>query len=447
MNFFSVSIHSIQHIKSFCLEIDLTSRRLVCLVGRNGVGKTTMMRALRNLSNADTFLKTANPQIFGPDSRIEYQVDDYKVEFHYDANIRSLNCRSEIPKSVRDCVSAELPMPHGERFNYFRNASNADTEIRQALIISNYARPYELIDFLSSIYSTDKYNNLVEVSVRGRIFYSILLENDRYIREDYLSSGEYFLINLYRTIKSATRLIAVDEIDLSLDAAAQAQLALWLRTFCQKYECTILFTTHSLAIMRTLDQSELSYIEQEEGRTIHYPASYSYVKARLFGFRGWDKYILTEDQVLNEFIEYIIRRHCPRTFFSYKLIHIGGAVQVTDLLRRNAIDQFLTGPDNVIAVLDGDQRQSEHAKHQAVHFIPIESVEKAIHSHYAEDDFPFKLPQQKVFTGPKDAFNAIRQQKIATTAELHDYLCNKYADAVQQFAITIGAFLGADNPQ
>ena len=39
-------------------------------------------------------------------------------------------------------------------------------------------------------------------------------------REDYLSSGEYFLIRLYRTIMSSARLIVIDEIDISLDAVA-----------------------------------------------------------------------------------------------------------------------------------------------------------------------------------------------------------------------------------
>lgn len=442
MNYFRVEIASIQHIRSFHLELDLAINRLICLVGRNGTGKTTLIRALRNLSNADTFTKTASPQIFDETSRISYQLDDYRVTFHYDPNIRTLNCKDPIPKSIRDMVSAELPIPHGARFNYFRSASEADREIRQSLIIRNFRRPDELIEFLSSVYSSDKYNDLAEVTVRGRAFYSIILSDSRYIREDYLSSGEYFLINLYRTIKSSTKLIAVDEIDLSLDAAAQAQLAKWLRRFCDKYGCSILFTTHSLAIMRTLDQSELAYIEQQNGNIIHYAASYSYVKARLFGFQGWDRYILTEDQVLSEFVEHVIKNYCPRTFFKYKLIHIGGGHQVTDLLRRNEKEGFLAEPKNVIAVLDGDRRELAYAKHGAVHCIPLESVEKAIHFHYEDRDFPFKLSGTRAFTGPKDAFNSVIQQRVATATELHEYLCKKYDEPIREFAEVLAEFLG-----
>ncbi|MEC5386658.1 AAA family ATPase [Uliginosibacterium sp. H3] len=443
MNLFVVSIQSVQNIKSFQLELDLSSNRLICLVGRNGTGKTTLMRALRNLSSADTFQKTANPQIFQENSVIKYTIDGQEILFQYDSDIRSLNCKQEIPRSIRTAISAELPMPYGARFSYFRGASDADSEIRQSLILGRYVKPQELINFLSAIYATDKFDDLVEIAVSGKKFYSIRLEGNRYIREDHLSSGEYFLINLYRTIKGSAKLIAIDEIDLSLDAAAQSRLTAWLRLFCSEYKCSILFTTHSLAIMSTLDRSEISYVEQDADRTIAHPASYSYVRARLFGFQGWDKYILTEDTVLREFIEHVIQNHCPSTFFQYKVIHIGGSFQVTDLLRRNANERFLAAPENVIGILDGDQREVAHAQHDAIHFIPMESVEKAILAHYVENDFPFKLPQHRAFTGPKDVFNAIQQERIATTVEMNKYLCEKYADSIANLSKTLSRFLGA----
>lgn len=444
MTTLSIHIQSIQHIRSLRFDVDLNSTGLTCLVGRNGAGKTTLMRAFRNLSNADTFHKTANPLIFSPESRIEYQVDGLTISFQYDSDIRTLNCKQSIPKSVRDIVSTELPMPYGARFNYHRSASDADGEIRQALVMGKYTSPHELIEFLSSVYSTDKFDSLVEVSAKGKSFFCIPLPQDRYIREDYLSSGEYFLINLYRTIKGSSRLIAVDEIDLSLDAAAQAKLADWLRNFCATYQRSILFTTHSLAVMRTLLSTEIRYIEHTGAETTHHPASYSYVKARLFGFSGWDRYILTEDIELKDLIEGIIQYFFNGTFFTYKVIYIGGATQVTDLLRRNEVEHFLSEPKNVIAILDGDRREIRNLQHESVHFIPIDSVEKAIHGHYQDEDFPYRLPRtREEFTGPKDLFNAIRDQRVASTGDLHDFLFSKHAEKFSDFASTIGEFLGA----
>ena len=98
------------------------------------------------------------------------------------------------------------------------------TNIRRQIILEEFTRPVELINFLADIYGPDKFKDLVETKVRNRSYYCILVDGNRYIREDYLSSGEYFLLNLYRTFRSNVRLIVVDEIDMSLDAAAQVHL-------------------------------------------------------------------------------------------------------------------------------------------------------------------------------------------------------------------------------
>ncbi|MBA4079435.1 MAG: sulfate transporter, partial [Cyanobacteria bacterium PR.023] len=299
-------------------------------------------------------------------------------------------------------------MPHGTRFNYFRSASEADLDIRKAIALGNHECPSELISFLNEIYDSTRYSRVVEVIVRGKSYYAIVNDDGTYIREDYLSSGEYFLINLYRTIKGVAQLIVIDEIDISLDTAAQANLAKWLRAFCSLYGRTILFTTHSLALMRQLETSELFYIEGSSGHISISPTSYSYAKARLFGFSGWDRYILTEDEVLLGFIKAIIEKYCPHVFFRYKIIFIGGGTRVTSLMRHNEREQFLASPEKVIAILDGDLGNDRFVKHPRIYTVPIESVEKAIYKNYlAGGDFPFSTCRQS-FTGPKDFHNYLQ---------------------------------------
>ena len=442
MSFFTVSIESVQHVKALSLEIDVQNDRLFCIVGRNGAGKTTLIRALRNLSSADTFLRTANSHIFNNASKIEYSLGAELVSFKYDKHLRTINCRTSISPSLRNLVSAELPIPYGERFSYHRSASDADGEIRKALVLGNHRAPTELIEFLSAVYATDRFNDLVEISVKNRSFYCVPLSDSRYIREDYLSSGEYFLINLYRTIRGPGRLIAVDEIEISLDAVAQTRLADWLRHFCKKYSRSILFTTHSLALLQTLRPSEILYLESVDGNVSCQSASFSYVKARLFGFRGWDRYILTEDIELAEFIEFVIQQRCSHSFFTHKIIHIGGAPQVVDLLRRNAVEGFLAEGDHVVAVLDGDQRGGAFDSMTNVIFAPIESVEKAAHAHHSELDFPYKFSVPRTFTGPKDLYRALLHQKIATSRQIYEYLCERYATEVDAFSRTLAEFLG-----
>lgn len=447
MNRLRVSLEYIQHVVNLTLDIDLSAPGLVCLVGRNGTGKTTLVRALRNLSSADTFVRTATPHAFSLNSRITYEVDGTVVVFEYDESIRSLNCREVIPSELRGLISAELPMPHGARFNYFKSASEADLDIRRAITLGTNGKPSELIEFLTKIYDSTRYSSMVEVTVKGKNYYAIVNESGAYIREDYLSSGEYFIINLYRTINGSAQLIVVDEIDISLDAAAQANLSDWLRGFCARYGRKILFTTHSLALMRQLEASELFYIDDVQGVISISPTSYSYAKARMFGFLGWDKYILTEDAVLLDFIEAIIKKHCLQTFFSYKIIYIGGAPQVISLMDRNKQEHFLSSPDNVIAILDGDQaRVPSVAANSRVHTIPFESVEKDIYSARQDDSqFPFIATSRTTFSGPKDFYCYLQQKCIATQEQIFEYLMDRNEDALQEIVGVLRNFLAPES--
>lgn len=221
------------------VDLDLSSCKLTCIVGRNGAGKTTLVKAIQNLQFADTFARTSPASIFNTDSAVIYTAEDDKYSFYYDPEIRTLNSKDIIPDEIKASIDAELPMPYGQRFNFFQNIISADLDIRRSIVLDNHERPLELIKMLNEIYSTSRFDTLVEIKIKKTNYYCVLLDDSKYIREDYLSSGEFFLISLYRKIKGGAKLIAIDEIDISLDAAAQTKLAGKLREFCEKYKVNI----------------------------------------------------------------------------------------------------------------------------------------------------------------------------------------------------------------
>ena len=171
------------------------------------------------------------------------------------------------------------------------------------------------------------------------------------------------------------------------------------------------------------------------------PASYNYIKTLLFGFSGWDRYILTEDAVLQDFLEAIIQRHCSKVFYRYKIIYIGGGSQVSDLLRRNEVEGFLSEAENVIAILDGDRAGQGYAAHPRIHFLPIESVEAALFQYYREGDFPYRYPNPKQFTGPKDLFNALQSVGVMSRTQIHSYLLQRNEESLAPLAATLNRFL------
>lgn len=434
MSRLQVTLDAIQHVAHLHLDVDLSTSGLICLVGRNGAGKTTLVRALRNLSNSDTFVRTATPYAFSKGSRIVYDLDGEQVTFAYNDVVRSLDCREKIPKELRELIAAELPMPYGARFNYFRSASEADQDIRTAIALGTYDLPDELISFLNAVYETQRYSAMVEVRLRGKSYYALVREDGTYVREDYLSSGEHFLINLFRTIKGPSKLLVIDEIDLSLDAAAQANLPGWLRGFCEKYDRKIIFTTHSLALMQQLEIEELFYMEEQNGGVSITPTSFSQAMLKLFGFIGYDRYIATEDKKLIALIHHLVKKYCPTTLLSYKVIYIGGASQVAGFIESNDTDRFLAAPERVIAILDGDQCKEKYAQNDRIHMIPLKSVEKALWAARQEDAaFPF-VTERDNFTGDKDFENYLKDKKIATQEQIFDYLIARQEEDFQSIA-------------
>ncbi|MET3105629.1 ABC-type dipeptide/oligopeptide/nickel transport system ATPase subunit [Oxalobacteraceae bacterium GrIS 2.11] len=434
-----IQIKNIQHIDSLSFSIDISKNKLVGIVGRNGVGKTTLIKALQNLHSADTFKRTSSDSIFRPDSEIKYAIDETEITFSFDPMIGSLNSKQHISDEIRSLIDVELPLPFGQRFNFYQSISSADSEIRKAIVLQDYRIPHELIEFMNDIYDSKKFKNLVEVRFKKTSCYCITLEDNRYIREDYLSSGEYFLINLYRKIQSRCKLIVIDEIDISLDAAAQVHLVRKLRDFCGQYGVNILFSTHSLAMMQTLEDGELHQMRCEDGIVRVVAESYAYIKSTLYGFVGWDRYILTEDILLVRFLEYIIKRYDVNAFYEYKIIYVGAAGSVVDLMRRNSQEKFLSEGENVISILDGDQKLEKYARKPNVFFIPIESIEKELFRFYEDKRLPSLGGYET--KDPKKLFKKFVESRVLSATNIFEIICVENDRELSEFAVRLGDFL------
>lgn len=437
----SIGIRNIQHINELEFNIDLEKNRLFCITGKNGAGKTTLIRAIKNITATDTFSTTASPYIFNTNSQIIYSVDGVEFSFTYNQKLETIDTKEIVPTTIKDSIHVELPIPHGERFNHFKKLSDIDDDIRESITLGHHNKPEELIIFLSMVYSTRRFDNLKEIAIKKNKYYFIPQDKDFYIREDYFSSGEYFVISLYKLIQRKCKLIAIDEIDISLDASAQVNLIEALRDFCTLYEINIVFTTHSLPIMKTLDSSELYYLETNECVALLAPTSYNYVKSILFGFTGWDKYILTEDILLENYIKFLLYDSGKTYFYKCKIIYIGGAVSVVDLMLRNQTDHFFSKPDNVICILDGDQRDTRFCRNfEKVICTPFDSIEKYLKELY--DDKNSVIPRTTTSDKPKNLYNSLKRENIMTDKSIFTLINAKKEHEVEVFKKHLIDFLG-----
>jgi ABC-type glutathione transport system ATPase component len=249
---YSIFIKDIQHIKELEFSLDLSQSGLHVIIGKNGVGKTMLFKGIQNLVTSNTFKTTSNRYIYKKSSSIVYKIEENSYNFTYSDKVQTLDFKGEISDNILNNIYVELPIPFGERFSQFQKIGQADREIRLNIISKNYKKPTSLIEMLNYIYDTNRFDELKEIRIKKEKYYVIVLEDDYYIREDYLSSGEYFIINIYKLIQKRCKLIAIDEIDISLDAMAQVRFIEKLRELSHEYNIKLLFSTHSLALIKTL---------------------------------------------------------------------------------------------------------------------------------------------------------------------------------------------------
>lgn len=380
---FKITLKNIQHIKHLEYEIDLSKNSLHCIVGKNGVGKTTLVKAIENFKNSNALNELSRINIVNQDSELVYSIDgnEYKFKPFVDNDRYILNTYDAIGQEDKDKIYTELPIPKGKRFDTYKKLGEISDDIKTSFSLEDYGdEPIELITILNRIYgSHDRFNDLKEIHVDGNKYYIKPISQVNYIREDDFSSGEYMLIQIYKLIKTGCKLIVIDELDISLDSSAQINLIQELRALVTQYEINLLFTTHSLAIMKILENDELFYMEEIGDEVVINNKSYNYIKSLLFQFEGYDKIILTEDKMLQEYLKYIIPSNSAE-LSKYEIIYIAGANQVVDLMNRNKEFNFFNTKD-VISFLDGDKSEAYDGI-ENITFLPFESIEKELYRLY-----------------------------------------------------------------
>ncbi len=447
MNYFKIEIDHLQSIKhlEFKLKVkDLNSGKLMCVVGKNGVGKTTFIKSIANLLRADIFKETSSPYIFNKNSKITYHIDSDCYTHTYNEKFKTIDSKDVVADTIKNKIIGELPLPHGERFKFFQAISDLDKEIRQKYIAEDYKTPEKLITWYKNIYTSDKFDELKEVTINKKQYYFLPQEDNRYIREDYFSSGEYFILSIYRLIQQQKKLIVIDELDISLDASAQVHLLKELRDFCQKQFVTLIFTTHSLAIMKMLENDELFYLENTHGQCEITEQSYNYIKGILYQFEGWDKYILTEDEVLLNFIEWQLQLESNKLRKKHITIPIGTAGSVIALMRKNNGEEFFSIGKNVISVLDGDQKDDKRYKDEPnILFLPFESIEKKLVELYDNDSnndfFKGNKVDNKVKRRNKKFFDMM--ERIYPQNEIFQFITKSDKLKVEEFKCALQKFI------
>ena len=414
MNSLELNIKNIQHIQSLECNFDLSSYGLHCIVGKNGVGKTTLIKILQNFKETNFLDKISRLNIINKNSEIKYTFNDIQYSFTAQqiGNKYILDSNDSLPQDVQENIFTELPFPSGKRFSEFAKLGEIGNDVQAKFALEKYEDCEELISIFSEVYQKNKFDNLKQITIKQKKYYFIPLNQENYLREDNFSSGEYMIVQIYKLIQNKSKLIVIDELDISLDAAAQVRFIKALSKLATQYEVNFLFTVHSLAIMKLFSEDDLNgslyYMETDGKQTTIEKRSYNFIKAELFQFVGYDKIILTEDKMLKSYMEYIIDFPIDP---KYAIIDIAGASQTVDLMGKSNSQDLFNGA-KVLTVLDADQ-QREYSQAD-INFIPFESIEKDFYSNY------FSYYQRKINADSIERAKGIGKKSKAFYHEIID---------------------------
>lgn len=376
MTKYEVTIENIKGLSKLDVTFDFSSKRLIVVTGRNGAGKTTLVKAFKLISDPQIYENTSNLNAIGPSSVVSFKFSSHTpFSYGYNPKFKVLDTRQKIPP--KETVVSELPIPFGNRFKQFSLVAKHDSDLRANIASSSYRFANELFRFLSDVYHDEaKFTEISETIIGRNKFYFILLHNDYYIREDHFSSGEFFLIQLYRLITSGAELVIIDELDIALDASAQVHLFDAIQPLLDKYGTNLIVMSHSLAFMKTVRNNGLYYLEVDSGKSTLEQRSYGYIKSDLYGFKGRDRYILTEDETLLGFIEYVIMSSGIVPFFKYEIIPVGGQPQIDAVTSKNDEHEIFGPSDIVIVVIDKDiSEQIKYKGDTKIYTSPVDDIE------------------------------------------------------------------------
>ncbi|MBZ9803366.1 ATP-dependent nuclease [Mesorhizobium sp. ES1-6] len=378
----SIEICNLRNIRR--LKFSIPDRGVWLLTGANGAGKTSLLACLRRLGSANAF------PVHFPSSLRSERLDNhatgtvtYEINGTYVAYAYRGARWTPRPRSASHLfrnfgyasvtyvgATADRITPRPEDFDT-RHVKTVD---RQILVAAN------------QIFQTDKFTNLRSINLTrgiGNNAFVLALGTtpQTYHSEKHFSLGELCVLKLLRLLKDVANnsMIIVDELEMALHPRAQVELLRYLEKQAKDKSLTVIFSTHSVTLLKTINHNRIIYLERQDDGTINpvvgcFP-TYAIGNIAAEEETLPDIMLYVEDlfarDFLNAFFELFVDEKYgdPTLRPSAKIVPVGGFNEVVGFLDRNR--SVLPASVRQKAVLDADvatetlaqwQNAKNHAK-------------------------------------------------------------------------------------
>lgn len=367
-----IEIENLKNVKRLAFE--MPGPGVWLLTGENGSGKTTLLACLHRLGDRQAFpryFQTSNVSDrldAYSDAKITFKINDAKVEYTYAGSRWAPR-----PKKNSNIVNG---------FGYSNVlfiAANSDRISPKPDDFGTdriHAVSGSIKDAANRIFNTDKFKNLRKVNVtRGQNTAFVFKAGNNYYSEKNFSLGELCVLKLLTKVQSspANSLVVVDELEMALHPSAQIRLYHYLKEIANRDGHTIIFSTHSVSLIKTASRNSLIYLRRTAYEIV--AERKPYLSAVLGGLahveeKSADAVIYVEDEMAELSARTLVNlvsaaRIGERKTSAPKIevVPIGGFHQVISFLKRH--DALHRSSVKSFALLDLDVKDETVASWQA----------------------------------------------------------------------------------
>lgn len=361
----AIEICNLRNIKK--LRFEIPNQGVWLLTAGNGAGKTSLLACLRRIDYPSAFqvhfpTSLVSPQLDNHSNGVvTYEIAGEKVEYAYRGERwtprprRNSNLFKKLgyPSVTYIGATAERITPRHEDF---------DTKGIRAV------KP-GIIAAANAIFDTQKFTALRTINLSrgaGNDAFVLAVSNspNTYHSEKHFSLGELCVLKLLRLIGEVANnsMIIIDELEMALHPRAQVQLLRHLEEQAKAKKLTIIFSTHSATLLKTINKKQIIYLEKQDDGEVR-PVVGCYPTYALGNIAADEETL--PDAVL--YVEDVFARDIVTAFFTLfadekyndpterptlKTIPVGGFQQVVMFLDQNR--SVLPGHVKQQAVLDAD---------------------------------------------------------------------------------------------
>ena len=211
-----------------------------------------------------------------------------------------------------------------------------------------------------------------------------------------MSTGENLLLTILSSIERRLKkkvygetpaFLLLDEVELALHSSALRRLVFFLKNIAEKNNTVVLFSTHSIELIRSISSENIFYLQRHVDGSIEVinPCYPVYATRNLESSNyGHDYIIMVEDDLAKTIVERILRDKRLLSNKRVLVISVGGWTQVLRFAYDTIRSNLALSTTKILMVLDRDIKDSvagfmkneRMGFSNAPSYLPIKSLEK-----------------------------------------------------------------------